>query len=67
MGDMSKTNNATAGYIVISDINPALILCTDGEFHNRSQVGPGGWCAKVYKTEAGARKSHPGRVVRPLG
>ena len=61
---MSKTTNET-GYIVISNINPALILCTDGEFHGRSQVGPGGYSAKVYKTETAAGKHNPGRVVRP--
>ena len=55
-----------SGYIVISNINPALILCTDGEFHAKSQCGPGGYCAKVYKTDAGARKSHPGRTIQPI-
>ena len=55
------------GFIVFSDINPALILCTDGEFHARSVVGPGrDLSAKVYKTEVGARRFHPRRVVRPL-
>ena len=55
------------GYVVISNINPALILCTDGEFHTRGFVGPGHeWSAKVYKTEAGARKSHPGRTIQPI-
>ena len=63
---MSKTNSATTGYIVISQINPALILTTTGEFHARGQCGPGGYCAKVYKTEAAARKSHPGRTIKPL-
>ncbi len=39
------------GYIVRSAINPAMIYCTDGHFHADKQCGPGGWCAKVYKTE----------------
>ena len=58
-----KTKNS-GGYVVISNVNPALILCTDGEFRTRSMCGPGGYCAKVYKTEAGAKCSHPGRIVQ---
>ena len=56
----------TNGYVVRSDINPALVLCTDGKFHAESQVGPGGYCAKVYLTEAGARKHNPGRITEEI-
>lgn len=59
---MGKTN--ISGYVVISNVNPALILCTDGDFHARSMVGPGGYCAKVYKTAEAAQKHNPGRIVR---
>lgn len=62
---MSTTN--ASGYMVISQINPALILCTDGDFHGRSQVGPGAYCAKIYKTEAAAKKHNPGRTIVPVG
>ena len=41
-------------------------LCTDGEFHAQTMCGPGGWCAKVYKTEAGARRNNPGSIVEPV-
>lgn len=51
------------GYIIRSRLNPKMILCTDGEFHAEIQVGPGGWCAKVYKTERGARNAHHGLNV----
>jgi hypothetical protein len=47
-------------YIVRGAINPKMILCTDGEFHVESLIGPGGWSAKVYKTEAGAKRHNPG-------
>lgn len=62
---MSKTTKET-GYIVISNVNPALVLCTDGEFHARGFFGPGhDLSAKIYKTEAGAKKHNPGRIVQP--
>lgn len=41
-------------YIVRSGSNPAMILTTSGEFKPQSMVGPGGYCAKVYKTKHGA-------------
>ena len=64
---MNDTTNASSGYMVISDVNPALVLCTDGDFHGRTMVGPGGYCAKIYKTEASAQKHNPGRKVIPVG
>ena len=55
-------------FIVVHKHNPQAILCTDGEFHGRSMVGPGGWCAKVYKTRAMAEKHNPyDRVVNVEG
>ena len=41
-------------YLVRSTVNPKLVLCTDGEFHYDAACGPGGFCAKLYKTEKGA-------------
>lgn len=40
-----------------------MIYCTDGEFHHDMHVGVGGWCARVYRTEAGARAVRGGTVV----
>lgn len=59
-----KTTPATK-FIVRNGRNSATILCTDGNFHARCMVGPGGWCAKLYKTEAGAKKNNPDDVVEP--
>lgn len=59
---MNKTNTG-AGFICRSHINPALILCTDGDWHPEMQMGPGSWRAKVYKTEAGAAKVRGGAVI----
>ena len=59
--------NATTGYLVLGMVNNNLVLCTDGDFHARSLVGPGGWSPKVYKTEAGAKKSWPENPVVALG
>lgn len=59
-----KTN--ATGYVVIGSVNPNAILCSDGKFHARSMVGPGGYCAKVYKTETGAKRSYPDNPIRPL-
>jgi hypothetical protein len=53
--------NIARKYLIRSRVNPALVLCTDGEFHAEVQVGPGGWCAKIYKTERGADASAAGR------
>lgn len=50
-------------FIVRSEINPKLILCTDGEWYPEGQVGPGGWSAKIYKTRKGAERVRSGHVV----
>ena len=55
----------TNGYLVLGAVNPKLVLCTDGEFHALSMVGPGGYCAKLYKTEAGAKRSWPTNPTQP--
>lgn len=53
--------NIARKYLIRSLINPALVLCTDGEIHAEVQVGPGGWRARIYKTERGADASAAGR------
>lgn len=47
-------------YLVRSSINPAMIYCTDGQFHPERQCGPGGWSAKLYKTKTNAVKVRSG-------
>lgn len=45
-------------FIVRSAINPALVLCTDGEYHAQGiHTGPGAWAIKIYKTKRGAEKA----------
>lgn len=58
---MKNTNDT--GYIVRSNLNTAMLFCTDGDFHHETQCGPGGFCAKVYKTERGARAVRNGQVL----
>lgn len=41
-------------YLTRSTTNSRMIYCTDGEFHHDTQCGPGGFCAKLYKTARGA-------------
>lgn len=43
-------------FYIESKYNPTLILCTDGEFHARGVVGPGGYSAHEFKTRAGAER-----------
>ena len=43
-------------YIIRSSVNAKLILCTTGEFKPESMVGPGGYCAKAYRTLVGAQR-----------
>jgi hypothetical protein len=50
-------------FIVRSQGNPKMIYCTDGDFHHETQCGPGGFCAKVCKTERGARAVRGGTVI----
>lgn len=50
------------GYIIRSSINPALVLCTDGEFRAYGvHTGPNtGNAVKVYKRRAAAEKVRGG-------
>lgn len=41
-------------YLVRAKRNPALIYTVSGEFIHESFCGPGGRCAKIYKTRRGA-------------
>lgn len=49
-------------FLVRSSLNSALIYCTDDEFHHETQCGPGGFCAKLYKTVKGASAVRDGSV-----
>lgn len=52
------------GYIVRSKANPAMILCTNGEWHWEGAVGPAcDYGAKLYKTRRNAAKVRGGEVV----
>lgn len=52
------------GYIVRSSINPAMILCTDEQFHPEMFIGPAQeWSAKIYKTRKGAEKVRGGHQI----
>lgn len=57
----TKTSSPT--FIVRSQTNPALIFCTNGDWMTQSLVGPGGYCAKVYKTRAGAERVRGGHGI----
>ncbi len=50
-------------FIVRSALNPALILCTNGEWLPASMVGPGGRAAKTYKTQRSAARVRDGKVI----
>lgn len=57
-------NQTETTYIVRSEINPALILCTDGEFHAEGFFGPGHEIgAKIYKTRRNAEKVRGGYKI----
>lgn len=58
--------NSTNGYAVRSELNPNMVLCTDGKFHCKAMVGAGGYSARVYVIAAQARKYNPGRLVSPV-
>lgn len=59
---MTKTQATSNGYIVRSAVNPALVLCTDGEFYAESvHTGPGtGHEVRVYKRRSAAAKVRGG-------
>lgn len=52
--------NIARFYLVRSTINSKMIYCTNGEFHHDMHVGPGGYCAKLYRTERGAARVRGG-------
>jgi hypothetical protein len=54
---------APARFLARSVANPAMVYCTDGEFHHELQCGPGGHCARLYKTERGAQAVRGGTVT----
>lgn len=58
------------GFIVRSTLNPAMVLCTDGEFRACGlHTGPGtGHAVKVYKRESAARavRGGAGITVEPV-
>ena len=54
----------TSCYIVISAVNPSLILCTDGQFHTRCLVCPDGYSVKFYKRESAAKKHNPWCIIQ---
>jgi hypothetical protein len=52
-------------YLVRSQANPKLILTVSGEFVPESLCGPGGFCAKLYKTLRGAENAGANVTVHP--
>ena len=46
----------TKGYIARGRINPKMIVITTGDSRPESMIGPGGYSAKIWKTEAGANR-----------
>lgn len=64
MKNTKETNTMTTIYIVRSAINPAMILCTDEQFHPEMFIGPAQrWGAKIYKTRTGAEKVRGGQQI----
>lgn len=43
-------------FIARNNINPALILTASNDWKPSRMVGPGGYAARIFKTEAGANK-----------
>lgn len=61
---MKMEKEVKIGYIVRSAINPAMILCTDGQFHPEMFIGPAQeWSGKIYKTRKGAEKFRGGYQI----
>jgi len=59
-----KTGYIETGYIVRSTINPALVLCTNGEFEADGFYGPGhNIGAKIYKSRKWAEKVRGGYKI----
>ncbi len=63
---MKNTLDMTVNWFLVrSKANPALILTMSGEFIHEAACGPGGHCAKLYKTRRGAEKSGAYVTVHP--
>ena len=61
---METKQDQTTQYIVRSEVNPSLVLCTNGEFVYEGCIGPGhNLAAKVYKTRKGAEKVRGGYKI----
>ena len=54
--------NKNTGYIVRSAVNPALVLCTNGEFYAQAvHTGPGtARAVKIYERRSSAEKVRGG-------
>lgn len=52
-------------FLVRSKTNPSLILTVSGEFMHEAACGPGGRCAKLYKTRRGAENAGSNITVHP--
>jgi hypothetical protein len=56
-------------FICRSNVNPRLILTTlrpngsGNQWQPQSLIGPGGYTAKTFATEAAAKRQHSGQVV----
>ncbi len=63
---MKNTLDMTVNrFLVRSQANLALILTVSGEFIPEALCGPGGHCAKLYKTRRGAEKARAHVTVHP--
>lgn len=54
---------AVSYWLARSTTNTCMVYCTDGEFHLDRQCGPGGFCAKLYRTRRGALAVRGGTVT----
>lgn len=51
-------------YLVRSQLNAKLVLCTNGEFIHEDYIGPGtNYAARLYKTQRGALAVRNGQVL----
>lgn len=55
--------NTGTRYIARSTTNPVMVYCTDDDFHHEKQCGPGGFCARIYRTHRGASAVRSGTVT----
>lgn len=63
---MKNTLDMTVNrFLVRSKANPKLVLTVSGAFIPESLLGPGGYCAKLYKTRRGAEKAGAHVTVHP--